>query len=173
LHWSKRQAALGPGSKETDMLRKSLVLASAVIMAACSPTEPSPGEASPAGSSSAGTPAVESPAPESPLAGDLRILGTEPFWSIDISKTTNSATYSRAGEADAALGYPNESQGADGAIVLTSTSSQGNAVMTLRSKDCSDGMSDRTYPWDAEVAFKGETLKGCAATPEFLRQTPQ
>jgi uncharacterized membrane protein len=45
--------------------------------------------------------------------------------------------------------------------------------MTLRKQDCSDGMSDRTYPWAAEVVFKGETLRGCAATPEFIAQTPQ
>ena len=107
------------------------------------------------------------------LGEDLRILGTEPFWAVDISKTTNSATYSRAGEAEIALSFPRESKGQDGASILTSTSSQGDFVMTLRKKECSDGMSDRTYPWEAEVVFKGETLKGCAATPEFLAQTPQ
>jgi uncharacterized membrane protein len=135
------------------MLSKCLVLASAILLTACSSGESSP--------------------PDSPLASDLRVLGTEPFWAIDISKTTGSATYSRAGEDDVALGYPKESKGQDGASVLTSTSSQGDVVMTLRKKDCSDGMSDRAYPWEAEVVFKGETLKGCAATPEFLAQTPQ
>ena len=135
------------------MLHKRLAFASVALLAACS--------------------AGESPVHDSPLADDLRILGTEPFWAIDISKTTNSATYSRAGEADVALGYPKESKGQDDASVLTSTSSQGDAVMRLRKKDCSDGMSDRTYPWEAEVIFRGETLKGCAATPEFLAQTRQ
>ena len=135
------------------MLHNRLVLAAALLLAACAPGEPSAGD--------------------SALASDLRILGTEPFWAIDISRTTNSATYSRAGEADVALSYPKESKGQDGAAVLTSASSQGDVVMTLRKMDCSDGMSDRTYPWEAEVAFKGETLKGCAATPEFLAQTPQ
>jgi uncharacterized membrane protein len=135
------------------MLHYRLVLVPALLLTACSPAEPS--------------------ADETALANDLRIVGTEPFWAIDISKTSNSATYSRAGEADLTLSYPKESKDADGASELTSTSPQGNLVMTLRKKDCSDGMSDRIYPWEAEVAFKGETLKGCAATPEFLAETPQ
>lgn len=134
------------------MLRK-LALASALLLTACSLGESSPGD--------------------SPLANDLRILGTEPFWAIDISKTTSSATYSRAGEADVVLSFPKESKAQDGGAVLTSTSSRGDVVMTLRRQDCSDGMSDRTYPWEAEVAINGETLKGCAATPEFLARTPQ
>jgi uncharacterized membrane protein len=131
---------------------KRLVLACAMLLTACSS-----GESSPA---------------DSPIASDLRLLGTEPFWSINISKANKTATYSRAGEADVVLGYPKES-GADGANVLTSTSPQGDVVMTLRKQDCSDGMSDRTYPWEAEVVFNGEMLKGCAATPEFLARTPQ
>lgn len=135
------------------MLRKLSVLAVTLLLTACNS-----GESSPA---------------DSPLANDLRILGTEPFWGIEISKTTRSATYSRVGEADVALSYPEESRGQDGAAVLTSTSPQGEVVMTIRKQDCSDGMSDRTYPWDAEVAFKGEALKGCAATPEFLARTSQ
>ena len=135
------------------MLRNRLVLAFALLLTACSSGEP--------------------PAGDPALASDLRVLGTEPFWAIDISKTTNSATYGRAGEADVALSYPTESKGPAGAAVLTSTSQQGDVVITLRQNDCSDGMSDRTYPWEAEVAFRGEMLKGCAATPEFLKQTPQ
>ena len=69
--------------------------------------------------------------------------------------------------------FPVEKKGADGATVLTSTSPQGDIEITLRKKNCSDGMSDRAYPWEAEVVFKDETLKGCAATPAFLAQTPQ
>lgn len=62
------------------MLHKHLHFASALLLAACSPTQPSPDPSASAESSSGESPAVESPAVESPLAGDLRILGTEPFW---------------------------------------------------------------------------------------------
>jgi uncharacterized membrane protein len=155
------------------MLHKHLVFASAVLLAACSPDDPPAGETSPAEAPAAEIPAAAAPASASPLAGDLRILGTEPFWAIDISKTNNAVTYSRVDQADVALGWPKETKGPDGAFILTSTSLEGDAVMTLRRQDCSDGMSDRNYPWAAEVVFKGETLKGCAATPEFIRQTPQ
>jgi uncharacterized membrane protein len=157
------------------MLHRHLVLAFAVLTA-CSPGEPAREEPSAAGPSTAAPAAVAAAAPSpdsSPLASDLRILGTEPFWAINISKTDNTAAFSRPSEADIAFGFPTESPGPDGAFVLTSTSSQGDAVMTLRKQDCSDGMSDRNYPWAAEVVFKGETLRGCAATPEFIAQTPQ
>ena len=100
------------------MLDRHLVIASAILLAACSPGKSSSEEPVSAEPSSAAPPAADSP-----LAGDLRILGTEPFWAIDISKTTNSATYSRAGEADVALSYPKESKASDGAAVLASTSS--------------------------------------------------
>ncbi len=155
------------------MLHRLLLLASALALAACSPGESAPEAPAATAPAIAAPPATATPAVESPLAGDLRILGTEPFWAIDISKTNNAATFSRPGEADIVLGFPAESPGADGAFVLTSTSPEGDAVMMLRKQECSDGMSDRVYPWAAEVVFKGETLKGCAATPEFIRQTPQ
>jgi uncharacterized membrane protein len=159
------------------MLHRHLVLAFAMLLAACTPGKPSSEEPSSAAPAPAAPSLTEPPfvgaATDSPLVGDLRILGTEPFWAIDLSKANNTASYRRMGEADVALGFPAESKGQDGAVVLTSTSPQGEMVMTLRKQDCSDGMSDRTYPWQAEVAFKGETLKGCAATPEFIAQTPQ
>jgi uncharacterized membrane protein len=34
--------------------------------------------------------------------------------------------------------------------------------LTLRKAACSDGMSDRRYPFTAEVEAGGEMLKGCA-----------
>lgn len=160
------------------MLHRHLVFVFAALLTACTPSDPASQEPSAAASAPAAPSLTEPPfagaaSAASPLAGDLRILGTEPFWAIDLSKANNTAAYRRMGEADVVLGFPTESNGPDGAFVLTSTSAQGDMVMTLRKQDCSDGMSDRTYPWQAEVAFKGETLKGCAATPEFIAQTPQ
>jgi uncharacterized membrane protein len=32
----------------------------------------------------------------------------------------------------------------------------------IKKEKCSDGMSDRSYNFSAEIAINGETLKGCA-----------
>jgi uncharacterized membrane protein len=110
---------------------------------------------------------------ESPLASDLNLVGTEPFWAVQISKEAKTAKFSRPGEADLDASYPVESKGAGGAVVLTSSSPDGDIVMTLTKKECSDGMSDRKYPWEASVAYKGQTLKGCAASKQFITETAQ
>jgi len=111
--------------------------------------------------------------PGSPLESDLNLLGTEPFWAVQISKEEQTTTISRPGEPDTSVGYPVESKGEGGAVVLTAQSPEGDIVMTLNKRDCSDGMSDRTYPWEAEVVIEGVTLRGCAASAELMRQTPQ
>ncbi len=111
--------------------------------------------------------------PPSPLESDFNLLGTEPFWAIQISKEDQTTTVSRPGESDARIGYPAESKGEGGAVVLTAPAPEGDIVMTLTRKECSDGMSDRTYPWSAVVVIEGTTLTGCGASKEFIRDTPQ
>ena len=49
----------------------------------------------------------------------------------------------------------------------------GDIVMTLTKKECSDGMSDRKYPWEASVAYRGQTLKGCGASKDYMKETAQ
>ena len=98
----------------------------------------------------------------SPLSEDLTLVGTEPFWAMQISKETKTAKFSRPGSSDVDVAYPSEAKTKEGAIVLTSTSPDGDIVMTLTKGKCMDGMSDREYPWDASLAFKGQTYKGCA-----------
>jgi uncharacterized membrane protein len=102
----------------------------------------------------------------SPLDSDLTLLGTEPFWAMQISKEAKTATFSRPSSSDMNAAYPVESKGEGGTIVLTSQSPEGDIVMTLSKKKCLDGMSDREYPWEATVLFNGQTLKGCAGPPQ-------
>jgi len=102
----------------------------------------------------------------SPLDNDLTLLGTEPFWAMQISKEAKTATFSRPSSSDMNAGYPVQTKGEGGAIVLTSQSPEGDIVMTLSKKKCLDGMSDREYPWEATVLFNGQTLKGCAGPPQ-------
>jgi uncharacterized membrane protein len=97
-----------------------------------------------------------------PLSSDLTLVGMEPFWAIEIPKGAEKITVSRIGDPDTDAGYPVETKGEGGAIILTSASPQGDIVMTLHSKKCKDGMSEREYPWEAQVLYKGQTLNGCA-----------
>jgi uncharacterized membrane protein len=46
-------------------------------------------------------------------------------------------------------------------------------TVTLRATECSDGMSDRVYPLEAEILYKGETLKGCANSEACLDALPK
>lgn len=109
---------------------------------------------------------------ESPLASDFNLVGTEPFWAIQISSETKTAKFSRPGEPDLDIGFPVQSKGESGATVLTSTSSEGDIVLTLTKKECLDGMSDRKYPYEASVLYKGRTLKGCGASKKFVAEHP-
>lgn len=87
-------------------------------------------------------------------------LGTEPFWSVKVRG--GQMTVSRLGHADVVV------DGASANQAVEQTSWNGRApdgrdvsLMVWKS-DCSDGMSDRTYAYEAAVVIGAETLKGCA-----------
>jgi uncharacterized membrane protein len=101
------------------------------------------------------------------LAGDLTLLGTEPFWGVVIAGPSNATTFTRPDHAAVSAGLPDRIGTKDGAK-LTATAAEGKLEMTLTKKDCSDGMSDRTYPYEAEVVWQGETLKGCGVASDKL-----
>jgi len=46
-------------------------------------------------------------------------------------------------------------------------------VLRLTPGECSDGMSDRHYPYFAEVGVGKALLKGCAAKPQDLAAQPR
>jgi uncharacterized membrane protein len=62
----------------------------------------------------------------------------------------------------------------NGSSVIAAMHPVGQAfTVTLRATECSDGMSDRVYPLEAEVQYKGETLKGCANSEAGLDALPK
>lgn len=139
-------------------------LAAAAVLAACSP-----------GAEAPQPPEAEAPAAAPPtLAGvdltqPIRALGTEPFWAVEL--TGSELVYSGVDrpEQRAPQGQP-KLQGT--MAIWEGTTGAGNPLsVTLTATDCSDGMSDRTYPLTAMVRIGDETLMGCAATVSAIMST--
>ena len=104
------------------------------------------------------------------LPAGLMCAGTEPFWSIQIS--AGSANFSDLSGAV----YPMALQGARVAegradfpvqTGFTGADAAGNALIAPAA--CSDGMSDRTYPWRIDLLLSagggGRYLVGCCSLP--------
>ena len=96
------------------------------------------------------------------LASPVRALGTEPFWSVEITPSTLTYTDVEQNVRTAA----NAGVVVQGTTaVITSQTADGTPfVVTLITTECSDGMSDRTYPLTARVELGELTLSGCAAS---------
>ncbi|WP_269514929.1 COG3650 family protein [Brevundimonas subvibrioides] len=104
------------------------------------------------------------------LARPVRVLGTEPFWAIDIADQDLVLTRPDGAEVKAPVASPIVT--GTTAVYTGTTDSGQTVVLTLIATECSDGMSDRLYPLTARVELGEETLNGCGTTPEALAQAP-
>jgi uncharacterized membrane protein len=138
-------------------MRRIVALSAAAFLAACSPEAPGGGEAAPP----ADAPAPAPPAAD-PAAGfkvDFSARGNEPFWRVDIKGADISLTRPDAPAVTAAnAGLAATANQA----IWTARAGQSPVVVTVTRGDCSDGMSDLAYSYQAEVKWGAETLKGCA-----------
>lgn len=103
------------------------------------------------------------------LAKPVRALGTEPFWGVTI--TSEGLLYEGVDRPEQRAENPGPQIAGTTATWTTTTDQQLPLVVTVTDTDCSDGMSDRTYPLTARVQIGEETLMGCAAPVEFLTTT--
>lgn len=131
-----------------------------LLLAACKPAQDADEPIAPSN-----PPPTPAPAAPSPFAGDINALGTEPFWAVEVRETT--LKLSRPDAADVIV--PNPGPRVDGSKAVWPA--QG-LVLTLTEGQCSDGMSDRTYGWYAEVTTAEMTMKGCAAKTQDLAKQP-
>ena len=134
---------------------RALLLAPILVLSTC--TAPSSGPAGPPPSAIGAT-----------FALPMRLVGTEPFWGATI--TADSISLSGADRPH--LRFPAGGREVTGAGVRwrTQTSAGDPVEVTLLRETCSDGMSDRSYPFHATVVIGSETLSGCAMTEsEFMR----
>ncbi len=104
------------------------------------------------------------------LAAGLVCSGTEPFWSFnlgvdtaifaDINGTNLVMSLQSTSIAEGALHFPAR---------LNFSGGPANAAALVRPSDCSDGMSDRTYPWQVDLLLaaggNNRFLTGCCHLP--------
>lgn len=104
------------------------------------------------------------------LGRPVRALGTEPFWSVEI--TPDAIVYTRMDQPTQRA--PNRGATVQGTMATYATSTDLNQAMNvvLIATECSDGMSDRTYPLTARVEIGDDTLSGCAASAAALKTAP-
>jgi uncharacterized membrane protein len=131
---------------------RALTMVALLALAACGPkAEP----AAPA------APARPAPEPAGDFSKPIDARGTEPFWALTIRGTT--LTLTRPDQppltaiAPGAVIQPNQA-------AWTGKTANGRELkVTLYASPCSDGMSDHTYTYAAEVVPPGEgPLSGCA-----------
>lgn len=100
------------------------------------------------------------------LSKPVSLIGTEPFWGIQL--TGGELVYSGVDRPEQRA--PQPAPVIQGTVATFQTRSASGTVfdVTLTSTECSDGMSDRTFPLTALVKVGDETLMGCAASTEAL-----
>lgn len=126
-----------------------------LVLAACSPSEEPVQPDTPS----------DEPAPVLggvDLARPVRALGTEPFWSMDLNGT--ELVYTAAEPPEQRAPQPNPVVQGTTATWEAETADGTDLRVTLIATECSDGMSDRTYPLTAMVKVGDRDLTGCAAS---------
>ena len=105
------------------------------------------------------------------LDNTIRVLGNEPFWSIDLAPA--GITYSRIEQQPVTGATVQPTVTGNMAVWETTLADKRTLTVTLTGTDCSDGMSDRIYPLAAMVKVGDETLQGCAASLEALERASE
>jgi uncharacterized membrane protein len=96
---------------------------------------------------------------------DYWCSGTEPFWSLSISKMGKAAYFKDLStEKGYSFNYSEPVQQSGGLLYTLVHKADTKEQMTvlIKKEACSDGMSDISYQYSAFVQFKGQKRKGCA-----------
>ncbi|WP_369058155.1 hypothetical protein ABOZ73_10795 [Caulobacter sp. 73W] len=95
-----------------------------------------------------------------PVPDAVDALGTEPFWAVMIDAEQIALTRPDHPPVTAPNAGPVRTASA---ARWEASTAQGKLKLTVTAGPCSDGMSDRTYPFKAQADIGGRILKGCAA----------
>lgn len=91
----------------------------------------------------------------------VTLLGTEPFWNLTVEGDTGlwSTPENQPGARIALRRFAG-----NGGLSFSGEVGGEPFTATLTPGQCSDGMSDRTFPYVATIALGGETFEGCGYT---------
>jgi len=96
----------------------------------------------------------------------IHFLGTEPFWGGEVTGTR--MTYSTPGSPKGEV-IPITRFAGRGGLSFTGLRGGEELTLAVAPGQCSDGMSDRAYPFTVMLKLGAETRQGCAWTD---RQRP-
>jgi len=94
--------------------------------------------------------------PSSPAASVYRAIGTEPFWSLTLDGREMVFTEANAPGQRIVQPQPKVIVGIAGEIYQSP-----RIGVNIVHSQCSDGMSDRTYPDKVQVRVDGRAFEGC------------
>ncbi len=102
-------------------------------------------------------------APYNGIAADetVKFTGTEPFWGGEV--TGETLTYSTPEDQEGAT-FTVQRFGGRGGLSYSGEYKGMPFTLGITPGDCSDGMSDRTYPFNATLQVLGQLRTGCAYT---------
>lgn len=98
----------------------------------------------------------------------LTLVGTEPFWNMAIEG--DELVYSTPENADGVTIPVSRFSGNNG-LGLNGTLEGEALQVAVTPAVCSDGMSDREYPYTATINLGDATLNGCGYTGEITNET--
>ncbi|MEW9856164.1 COG3650 family protein [Novosphingobium sp. M1R2S20] len=146
------------------LLTPLLSLASALLLTACHSGQ---------GHGQPGVPGEDQGTqPFTAIAPDdtLHFVGTEPFWGGEASG--GMLTYSTPGNPDGTR-IPVKRFGGRNGLGLSGMLDGDTFDMTVTPGTCSDGMSDRRYPFTVTLNIGGDIREGCGWTDSRPATEPQ
>lgn len=149
------------------------LLAACAVLSACQSGEAEAPAARDATETEAAVPGnTAETAPYSEIAEDelLQFTGTEPFWGGEVSGKT--LTYKTPENQDGAV-IAVERFAGRGGIAYSGLLDGADFEMTITPLECSDGMSDRTYPFTVTLEIGEDTRNGCAWSEQHPFEGPE
>ena len=101
----------------------------------------------------------------------LKFVGTEPFWGGEVGGTT--LTYSTPENQDGVQIEVARFAGRGGISYSGMLDGAAPFEMTITSLSCSDGMSDRTYPFAVSLEIGADKRNGCAWSEQHPFDGPE